>query len=85
MISLHIAQAASHKEAAWGVVMDVYPDMESIIPNHMAYKAKILSKSQIIYAESDGNIVGMIAFYCNDRENRTAYISQIAVKKSARV
>lgn len=83
MISVYTAQTALQKEAAWRVVVDVYPNMESIIPNHVAYRDKVLSKAQIICAESDGKLVGMVAFYCNDLESKTAYITQIAVKKNA--
>lgn len=78
-----IAKDNIQKEEAWKVVENVYPNIESRIPNHLRYRDKILSKAQILCAENDGRTAGMVAFYCNDFDSKVAYITQIAVMKSS--
>ena len=84
MMNLVVANDYARKEDAWIILGDVYPNFESRHPNQNDYKRKLFDKACIICADTDGLIEGMVAFYCNDTVGKVAYISQIAVKSSAR-
>lgn len=43
------------------------------------YAHKIESKAVRFEAWSDGALVGLAAFYCNDRESKIAYITSVSV------
>lgn len=49
----------------------------------MEYKIKVAKQGVVIYAFSD-SIIGAIAFYANERQTLTAYITQISVAEYAR-
>jgi len=46
------------------------------------YARKIASKATRFEAWSEGMLVGLLAAYCNDRENRIAYITSVSVLKA---
>jgi len=49
------------------------------------YVDKILRQGHVICAVNDENrLVGMIMFYCNDMETRTAFVTWLAVAENAR-
>jgi ribosomal protein S18 acetylase RimI-like enzyme len=43
------------------------------------YAQKIFSKATRIEAWLDGALIGLVAVYCNDQENRIAYITSVSV------
>lgn len=45
------------------------------------YALKILSKAMRFEAWSSGELVGLVAAYCNDQEKRIAYITSVSVLK----
>lgn len=45
---------------------------------------KIIQSGRVIVAEQDGKIVGLIAFYANNRETSKGYISYVAVSSEYR-
>lgn len=47
-----------------------------------AYAKKIASKATRFEAWSASTLVGLVAAYCNDRENRIAYITSVSVLKT---
>ena len=57
---------------------DFVPSLCSRI-NVLEYYAKLREKAQIIMCLHNRKLVGLIAFYCNDLENKTAYVTFIAV------
>lgn len=81
MINLLITNSKTQKMEAWKIVESVYPDLAERIPHYEAYRQKLFTKARIVCAEDNGSLQGLIAFYCNDSESKTAYITQIAVKK----
>ena len=45
------------------------------------YAQKLASKATKFEAWSGGRLVGLVAAYCNDQENRLAYITSVSVLK----
>lgn len=52
--------------------------------NVLEYYEKLHSCAQIIACIDGDSIVGLAAFYCNDTENQTAYVTFIAVLSAYR-
>jgi ribosomal protein S18 acetylase RimI-like enzyme len=46
------------------------------------YAKKIVSKATRFEAWSGGTLVGLVAAYCNDQENRIAYITSVSVLRA---
>lgn len=46
------------------------------------YANKISIKATRFEAWSDGSLIGLVAAYCNDHENRIAYITSVSVLKA---
>lgn len=46
------------------------------------YASKIESLADTIEAWAKGDLIGLIAVYCNDLENRQAYITSVSIKKN---
>jgi ribosomal-protein-alanine N-acetyltransferase len=49
-----------------------------------AYTQKIVEKATIIDFLENGELIGFIAFYCNDNINKIGYLSMLAVAKEKR-
>lgn len=45
------------------------------------YARKIQNNAVVISLNKENNIIGFAAFYCNDKENSTAFLTQIVVDK----
>jgi ribosomal protein S18 acetylase RimI-like enzyme len=48
------------------------------------YAEKVLSKGHFLGVIEDSKIEGLIGFYCNDKENKCAYITYLAVGEGSR-
>lgn len=57
------------------------PTVSSIVGDMNLYGEKLYHNAITIGIYDDNRIVGFASFYCNDIENKTAYLTQIAVKK----
>lgn len=62
---------------------DFIPKLSSRV-NISDYSKKLLDKAEINSLVSGNKIVGIVAFYCNDFENKIAFISSLCVNKSYR-
>lgn len=58
--------------------------LEKRISDLSLYAEKLFNNSTNRIAIIDDNIAGFICFYCNDKELKTAYISQLCVGKQFR-
>lgn len=67
-------------------VLNNFKEELSILKTSEEYRQNMAKKFQkygnVIYIEEENILTGFIAFYNNDIETKTAYISFIAVKKS---
>ena len=70
-----VAQIAEH---LWRCDADFAPALSSRVDIN-EYAKKIGSKATIFEAWSGGTLVGLVAAYCNDREKRLAYITNVSV------
>jgi len=59
---------------------DFVPPLSSRVEIN-SYAKKIVSKATRFEAWSEGTMVGLAAMYCNDLENRIAYITSVSVLK----
>ena len=46
-----------------------------------SYAAKIVSNANRLEAWADGNLIGLVAIYCNDQKDFLAYITNVSVQK----
>lgn len=46
-----------------------------------AYAAKIVSNAIRLEAWNGGNLIGLVAIYCNDKKNFLAYITNVSVQR----
>lgn len=47
------------------------------------YAAKIVAHAKRLEAWSDGNLIGLVAIYCNDQQHRVAHITSVSVESAA--
>lgn len=60
------------------------PSLQSRVNNLNEYSKKLYNNAITIKAIESGKTIGFASLYCNDFENKTAYLTQIAVKNEAR-
>ena len=59
----------------------VFPHLKEKITSLDEYAQKLSEYSYVYVAKEDGLIVGILVFYANDKDNKTAYISLMGVQK----
>lgn len=57
------------------------PALNSYVDDLVVYSKKLFNNAVTYAAKDGGKILGFVSFYCNDFDNRTAYLTQIAVKQ----
>ena len=60
---------------------EVFPHLMDKIPNLEEYAEKLSEFAYVYLAKQNNKSVGILIFYANDEESKTAYISLIGVKK----
>lgn len=76
----------STKEAVLQTLRDfshVFPHLEEKIESLEAYAEKLARFAQCYLGREDGTVFGLVIFYANNLETKTAYISLIGVKNSS--
>ena len=63
---------------------EFHPSLRSRVLDLNQYSKKLFNYAKNIVAICNGEIIGFASLYCNDEQNSTAYLSQIAVLKNAR-
>lgn len=56
------------------------PSLIEKIPNIDEYASKLFYKAEVYVSFTEPKILGLIAFYANDKKSKISYISQIAVQ-----
>lgn len=60
------------------------PSLKSRVNDIKKYSEKLYDNAITLKAIYRNEIVGFVSFYCNDKNNHIAYLTQIAVKPEAR-
>ena len=77
----------NEREEIYNVLLDfedVFPDLKNRISNLSEYAQKLKDYADVYVGIQDNENVGLLVFYANDFESRTAYISLIGIKEAYR-
>lgn len=62
---------------------DVFPHLCEKIESFEAYAAKLSQYAEVYVGTENADAFGIVVFYANDVQTKTAYISLIGIKRSA--
>lgn len=57
------------------------PSISSLVDNMDEYASKLLKNAVVLGMYEQEKLIGSAAFYCNDLESKTAFLSQIVVSE----
>lgn len=63
---------------------DIFPHLKDKVTNLDEYAGKLAAYAEVYVGQKEEKTFGILIFYANDRESKTAYISLIGVKKEYR-
>ncbi len=58
------------------------PSLKNRVYNFNIYSEKLLTYGCVFIAELESDMIGFIAFYANDKNTKTGYLTQIATKRN---